>query len=86
MTLDEMIDRLTEIREEVGGEFPVRGAFQPNYVLLSEVDAITTITDSGDEDGVFIALSDSHEYGSSEHYSDDFITLGDEDEDEEDSE
>ena len=46
MNLDEMIERLEEIREEVGGDFPVRGAFQPNYVLLSDVDAITTVTES----------------------------------------
>jgi hypothetical protein len=73
MTLDELIDRLTEIREEVGGEFPVRGAFQPNYVLLAEIDAVSTITESGDADGVFIALSDSHDYGSGIHYSDEVV-------------
>jgi hypothetical protein len=80
VSLDELIERLEEIREEVGGDFPIRGAFQPNYVLLSDVDAITTVTDSGDENGVFICLGDGHEYGSKEHYADDFITLGDEDE------
>lgn len=82
MTLDELIERLEDIREEVGGEFPVRGAFQPNYVLLAEVEAVTTVTDSGDEDGVFICLGDGHEYGSREHYTDDFVTIGDEDEEE----
>jgi len=82
VNLDEMIERLEEIREEVGGDFPVRGAFQPNYVLLSDVDAITTVTESGDENGVFICLGNGHEYGSREHYSDDFITIRDEDEDE----
>lgn len=82
MKLDELIERLEEIRDEVGGDFPIRGAFQPSYVLLSDVDAITTVTDSGDENGVFICLGDGRSYGTSEHYSDDFITLGDEDEDE----
>jgi hypothetical protein len=81
VNLDEMIKRLEEIREEVGGDFPVRGAFQPNYVLLSDVDAITTVTESGDEDGVFICLGNGHEYGSPKHYLDDFITLGDDDDD-----
>jgi hypothetical protein len=83
VNLDEMIERLEEIREEVGGDFPVRGAFQPNYVLLSDVDAITTVTESGDENGVFICLGNGHEYGSREHYSDDFITIRDEDEEDE---
>ncbi len=82
LTLDELIQRLEDIRDEVGGDFPVRGAFQPNYVLLSDVDAITTVTDSGDENGVFICLSDGKDYGSRQHYEDDFITIGDEDEDE----
>jgi hypothetical protein len=82
MTLNELINRLTEIREEVGGEFPVRGAFQPSYVLLAEIDAISTITESGDADGVFIALADSREYGSGIHYSDEVVyaTICDEEE------
>ena len=86
MNLDEMIERLEEIREEVGGDFPVRGAFQPNYVLLANIDAITTVTESGDENGVFISLSDGKDYGTSQHYEDDFVTFGDENEDEDEDE
>lgn len=84
MTLDELIDRLTEIRDEVGGDFPVRGAFQPNYVLLADIDAISTITESGDADGVFIALADGRDYGSAIHYSDEVVysTICDDDEEE----
>ena len=81
MNLDEMIERLEEIREEVGGDFPVRGAFQPNYVLLADIEAITTVQGNSDEQGVFIALADGRSYGSKHHYDDDFVTV---DEDEED--
>jgi hypothetical protein len=83
MTLDELIERLEDIREEVGGGLPVRGAFQPNYVLLADVLAVTAVVESGDEDGLFIALGDGREYGSQEHYADEVIVLREEDEDEE---
>jgi hypothetical protein len=79
MTLDELIDRLTEIREEVGGEFLVRGAFQPSRVLLAEIDTVSTIMGAGDGNGVFIGLGDARDYGSDDHYSDDVIDISEED-------
>lgn len=80
MTLNELIERLEEIRDEVGGGTTVRGVFQPNYPLIARIDAVTTITDSGKADGVFIGLAEAKEYGCSDHYADDFVSL-EEDED-----
>jgi hypothetical protein len=82
MTLDELIERLEEIRDEVGGDATVRGVLQPNYPLIARIDAITTIIDSGKEDGVFIGLAEAREYGCSEHYADDFVSIDQDDDDE----
>ena len=81
MKLNELIERLEDIREYVGGDFQVRGAFQPNYVLLADISAVSTITGHGDDDGVYIALADARDYGSQDHYSDDIIDLSEEYED-----
>lgn len=84
MTLNELIERLEEIRDEVGGNTAVRGAFQPNYPLITGIDAITTvISDNSDEAGVYIALGDGNNYGSRDLWDDDFIER-EEDEDDED--
>jgi hypothetical protein len=82
MSLDELIQRLEDIRDEVGGNYPVRGAFQPNYVLLADIEAITTVETDSDAKGVFIALGDGRMYGNSHHYEDDFVYLDEVEEDE----
>jgi hypothetical protein len=74
MTLQELIDRLEDLREEIGGDAKVRGVLQPNYPLIARIDAITAIVDSDDKDGVFIGLGEAREYGSSIHYSDDIVS------------
>jgi hypothetical protein len=82
MTLNELIERLEEIRDEVSGNIQVLGAFQPNYPLIANIDAVTTlISDDSDRAGVYIALSDGNSYGSRDLWDDDFIER-DEDEDE----
>lgn len=55
-TLNELIDTLTELREEVAakhdvdedvaGEIPVRIAYQPNYPLECAVDEITALPET----------------------------------------
>lgn len=85
MTLDEMIERLEEIREEVGGSVAIRGAFQPNYPLVTGVDAITTyVSDDSDKAGVYIALGDGRNYGSSDMWDDDFVYVNEQDDEDED--
>ncbi len=74
MTLDELIERLQEIREDIGSDVPVRGVQQPNYPLLAQIEALTTIYRGGTTE-VFIALADARDYGTRDHYADDFISL-----------
>lgn len=84
MTLDELIERLEDIREEIGnGDVPVRGVQQPNYPLLARICAVTVVEEDGKQE-MFIGLAEPREYGCSEHYADDFVTLGDDEEDEDD--
>jgi hypothetical protein len=78
MTLDELIMRLEDIREEVGGEVSVRGVQQPSYPLLSRIDAITTVQ-SGEKSEVFIGLAEAKDYGSQLHYEDDFVDAEEDD-------
>lgn len=85
MTLDEIIERLTDIRDdyEISGDTPVRGAFQPNYPLIAGIYAITTVVDdNGDKSGIYIALGDAGEYGSRDLWDDDIVERENEDEDE----
>jgi len=79
-TLDELIYRLEEIREELTGSTIVRGAFQSNYPLVADIDAITTLVtwDKG-KSGVYLALGSATEYGTSEMWADDFVSLDDDD-------
>lgn len=80
MDLDELIQRLEELRDEFGGRTPVRGVFQPHYPLLADIDAVTMVATGVDLDhAVFIGLADGREYGSSMHYADD-VVLADDDE------
>jgi hypothetical protein len=85
MTLDELIERLTDIRDdyEISGETPVRGAFQPNYPLIAGIAAITTVIEKdGDKAGIYIALGDAGNYGSRDLWDDDLIEREDDEDDE----
>ena len=73
MTLTELIERLTDIQEE-HGNIQVLAAFQPNYPLITEVQAITTVT-IGDTATLYIAVGDGDEYGSQYLWSDDEIEV-----------
>jgi hypothetical protein len=81
MTLDQLIDRLSDIREEIGGDAPVRGVQQPSYPLLGQIEAITTVQ-TGDESEVFIGLAEPKAYGSHYHYEDDFVDAEDQEDEE----
>lgn len=69
MTLDELIETLTELRDQLGEDVPVRVAFQPNYPLAACVAHVRVmplrITEVGDEEhpAVWIATSSSVPYG-----------------------
>lgn len=83
MTLNELIERLEEILSEVSGTTPIRGAFQPNYPLVADVAAVTTfISEDADESGVYIALADGRNYGSSAMWDDEVVYRDEEDADE----
>ena len=72
MNLDELIERLQEIREDYGnGEIPIRGVQQPNYPLLSQIEAITVFeSEQGMAKEIFIGLAEARDYGNSLHYAD----------------
>lgn len=84
MTLDEMIERLTELREDydVSGDTKILGAFQPNYPLVAGIAAITTIvSDDAREAGIYIALNDGSRYGFGAMWEDEIVERDSEDED-----
>ena len=84
MRIGELIDRLTEIQEE-HGEIEVKGAFQPRWPLITDLEAVTTLIDEEEETAtVFLALGDGDEYGSKSLWDDcDTYTESDDDEEEE---
>lgn len=84
MTLNELIERLEDLRDEVSGNSEIFGAFQPNYPLTTRVAAITTLVneDAGTAK-IYIALGDGDNYGSRNLWDDEVIYEEDEDEDEE---
>lgn len=84
MTLNELIERLEEIRDEVSGDSRIFGAFQPNYPLTTSIAAITTLVneDAGTAK-IYIALDDGSNYGSRNLWDDEIVYEEDEDEDEE---
>lgn len=57
MNLDELIDLLSDIRDDVGGNTEVRLAFQPNWPLAYHISNVTVA--SSDEDDDFEEDSDS---------------------------
>jgi hypothetical protein len=73
MTLTELIERLSDIQEE-HGDIKVLAAFQPNYPLITDVQAITTVT-AGDDTTLYIAVGDGDEYGSKHLWCDDQIEV-----------
>lgn len=81
MTLNELIERLEEIRDEVSGDSRIFGAFQPNYPLTTRVAAITTLVneDAGTAK-IYIALGDGDNYGSRNLWDDEIVYEEDEDE------
>jgi hypothetical protein len=86
MTLNELIERLEELRDEVSGNTPIRGAFQPNYPLVADVAAITAfVSEDADESGIYIALGDGRDYGSRDMWEDEIVYRDEEDEDEDEN-
>lgn len=79
MTLDELIERLEDLRDSYGisGDSLVSGAFQPNYPLTARISAITAI-EGEDDVAVYIALDDAREYGTRSMWDDDVIDAADE--------
>jgi hypothetical protein len=81
MTLNDLIERLEEIRDEVSGNTLIRGAFQPNYPLVSSIAAVTTIiSDDADEAGIYIALGDGTKYGFGAMWDDEIVDRDEDDE------
>lgn len=73
MTISDLIERLSEILEE-HGDLPIRAALQPNYPLLAEIDAVTTIVDTvRDRAEVYLGLAEPREYGGSDLWADDVV-------------
>ena len=78
MTLNELIERLVDIRDdyEVDGYAQVTGAFQQNYPLLADVEAVTTIIDAFDgSTRIYLALGGAESYGSGKEWDDEVIDL-----------
>jgi hypothetical protein len=76
MTLDELIERLQEFRDDIGFDVPVRGVQQPHYPLLAQLSAVSAIY-KNDKVEVFIGLAEPKAYGTQDHYADDLISLDD---------
>lgn len=77
MTLNELIERLEELRDyyEVPGDTEIKGAFQPNYPLIAGLSGVTTfVEDETKKARIFIALGAGRDYGNSEMWEDDIIT------------
>jgi len=50
MTLDDLIERLTELQDDGYGDCRVRLAFQPSWPLALEIGRITPLRAEADED------------------------------------
>jgi len=78
MTLNELIERLQDLRDyhEVDGESQVTGAFQPNYPLLADIEAVTTILDAFDGTArIYLGLGGAESYGSGKEWDDEVLDL-----------
>jgi hypothetical protein len=84
MTLNELIERLEELRDdlEISGNSPIKGAFQPNYPLTASVHAVTTLIDEEGNARIFIALGDAHDYGARTLWEDDIVDSREQEDDE----
>lgn len=73
MTINELIERLASMRnhvanhygisEQEAGAIAIRGAFQPNCALMSDIHTVTTIVDPDGAAQVFVALNEAADYG-----------------------
>lgn len=80
MNLEELIQRLQEIAEDHGAEgWDVEVAQQPNYPLLSQVEAISFDSINGK---LYIAIGSATEYGVRAMWNDGEDLREEEDEDE----
>ena len=79
MQLQEIINRLTDMAEDIGYDAEVKGAFQPNYPLVASV---LNICADENKKQVFIALAEPRDYGIRAMWDETYID--DEDDDEED--
>lgn len=73
-TLDELISRLEDIRDEIGGDTEIAVALQPSYPLRATLFGVTTSddvvpdedeserTDTTDEKVVWLAVSEPRSY------------------------
>ena len=77
MTLKELIQRLEELRDdfEMDGNTPITGAFQQNYPLLGDVEAVTTIIEPDDTATIYLALGGAESYGTGQEWRDDVMDL-----------
>ena len=74
MTLGELIERLEEIRDDLGEDLEVRMAYQPNYPLTATLGAITTLNaEVLDGPALYLAEGDSLGYGSPILWADDIL-------------
>lgn len=79
MTLDELIELLTEIRDDLdAGDWDVKGAFQPSYPLMGEMDEVAY---SEKQEQVYLALGSGTEYGKRAMWSGGNIDLEEDEED-----
>jgi poly-beta-hydroxyalkanoate depolymerase len=72
MNINEIIERLEEMRDELGGEVHVRSVIQPNYPLLADLLTVTAVTEK-EKTTVYIGIGEARQYGSDIHYADEII-------------
>jgi poly-beta-hydroxyalkanoate depolymerase len=61
LTIQDLIDQLTEVADELGGDTPVMAAIQPSYPLAHQIAGVSvTGEDTEDSPTVWIAVSDDH--------------------------
>lgn len=91
MTVNDLIEELTNLRDNGYGETNVKVAYQPNYPMEVEIDCLTGYNghkkymDSGESDMktdnpcVYIATSDYNDYSMRYAWDGNIDTLDDED-------
>jgi len=82
MTLEEIIERLTEIMEENdAADWEIRGAFQPSYPLMGWLEEVAY---SEKDKTIFFAIGSGTEYGKRAMWDGGNIDDDEEEEDDED--